>query len=87
VDTCKTVKQSKDFKKPIGLDESGLWKKYSHYDTLNPHESYRQSVKNGLKNEINNIALDLAIKRETSYMSPKNEWNSSKMMSPLSIRD
>jgi hypothetical protein len=46
---------------------------------MNPHEKYRRSVKDGLKNEINNIALDLAIKREASYLSPK-------MMSPNAIR-
>ena len=52
----------------------------------------KNESKNGLKNEINNIALDLAIKRETSIMSPKPEWGghlpmSPKMMSPSSIRD
>ena len=64
VDTCQTVKQSKELKKQKHFEESGLWKKYSNYDTLNPHERYRKSVKEDLKNEINNIALELAIKRE-----------------------
>lgn len=47
---------------------------------MNPHEKYRRSVKDGLKEEINNIAMDLAIKREASYLSPN-------MMSPKNIRD
>lgn len=47
---------------------------------MNPHERYRNSVKESLKNEINNIAMDLAIKREASYLSPK-------LMSPKTIRD
>lgn len=65
---------------------SNRWKEYNEYETMNPHEKYRRNVKENLKREINNIAVDLAIKRDEeimkrtkdhqgSFLSPNNRLN------------
>jgi hypothetical protein len=51
----------------------GGWKRYSQYDVMNPHEKYRTMIKDNLRHEINNIAIDLALKRETSMFRNNKE--------------
>ena len=41
---------------------------FNDYDDT--HASYKKHVKESLKREINNIATDLALKREASFKSP-----------------
>lgn len=43
---------------------------------MNPHEKYRTMIKDNLRHEINNIALDLALKRETALYRNKDKMNS-----------
>ena len=44
--------------------ETLRWKSFNEYETTHPHEKYRHMIKEGLKRELNNIVLDLALKRE-----------------------
>lgn len=44
------------------------WKMFNEYDDKNA--SYKKHVKESLKREINNIATDLAVRREASFKSP-----------------
>ena len=44
---------------------------------MNPHEKYRTMIKDNLRHEINNIAIDLALKRETAlFRNNKDKMNS-----------
>ena len=58
------------------MESVGGWKRYSQYDVMNPHEKYRTMIKDNLRHEINNIAIDLALKRETSNYRNKDKMNS-----------
>jgi len=59
------------------LEAIGGWKRYSQYDVMNPHEKYRTMIKDNLRHEINNIAIDLALKRETAmFRNNKDKMNS-----------
>ena len=51
-----------------GLEKAGEWKKFSQFDTMNPHQKHRSLIKDNLRQEINDIALDLALKREATMM-------------------
>ena len=43
------------------------WKNFNDYDTMSPHQKFKASIKDGLKHEINNITLDIALKNEEFY--------------------
>jgi hypothetical protein len=44
---------------------------------MNPHEKYRTMIKDNLRQEINNIALDLALKRESALIrNNRDQMNS-----------
>ena len=59
------------------LESIGGWKRYSQYDVMYPHEKYRTMIKDNLRHEINNIAIDLALKRETAlFRNNKDKMNS-----------
>ena len=51
---------------------------------MNPHEKYRHFVKENLKTEINNIIVDLALKREKqTLMNMSNQFQTpSTLMDP-----
>lgn len=34
---------------------------------MSPHQKFKASIKDGLKHEINNITLDIALKNEEFY--------------------
>ena len=64
VDTCKLVKGKEEPIPQKGNDQTQKWKQFNEYETMNPHEKYRHMIKESLKHEINNIVLDLALKKE-----------------------
>mmetsp|Transcript_39718 Transcript_39718/g.60876 ORF Transcript_39718/g.60876 Transcript_39718/m.60876 type:complete len:162 (-) Transcript_39718:1426-1911(-) len=78
VDTCKLIKNNKRPPPQKGNDETLRWKSFNEYETMNPHEKYRHMIKESLKHEINNIVVDLALKRE------KDAFMNSPFLSPSS---
>ncbi len=78
VDTCKLVDKNKRPPQQKQNDETLRWKSFNEYETMNPHEKYRHMIKESLKHEINNIVLDLALKRE------KEAFMNSPFLSPTS---
>lgn len=60
----------------IGHDQSGGLNKFSQYESMNPHQKYRTIVKDNLRREINDIAIDLAFKRESTLkFKPRDPMN------------
>lgn len=45
----------------LTAEQALKWKSHNSYEYMNPHDNFRNYVKDSLKQEINNIAIDLAL--------------------------
>jgi hypothetical protein len=61
----------------LTAEQALKWKSHNSYEYMNPHDTFKNNVKDILKQEINNIATDLALKRGTSsnFGTPRAKKN------------